>query len=266
MSAELRHFVVVATELAHAAGQLLLHKRGHVPVEYKEDFTDLVTAADREAEALIIGGLRDAFPRHGIIGEESGENPGRDPLRWLVDPLDGTTNYAQGLPLFGTSIGLERHGELLVGVIHLPALGETYSALRGGGAWRNGERMQVSKTKDLRESLFITGFSHRLDLDRRRANLDLVARLMDKSRGVRVLGSAATNLAYVAAGVIDAYWAHDNQIWDVAAGVLLVEEAGGTVTDMDGGPFNLFRPRLLASNGELHDTMLRTIAPSVPTG
>lgn len=256
---ELESYLAAAIRAARVAGDVLLEKRGRVAVEYKAGFGDLVTAADREAEAAVIDVLRGAFPEHGIIGEESGESPGVDAHRWLVDPLDGTTNYAQGLPLFATSIGLERDGELLVGVIHVPALNVTYSAVRGGGAWCDGERLHVSTADELRRSLLVTGYSQSLEDGERRKNVELVDMLVSTTRGVRMLGSAAINLAYIAAGLLEAYWAPENQVWDVAAGVLLVEEAGGKVTDMSGKALDLFRPRLLATNGLLHEEMVRVL-------
>lgn len=256
---ELNTYLETAERAARAAGDLLLEKRGQVAVEYKEGFNDLVTAADREAEAVVIETLRDAFPAHRIIGEESGELAGADACRWLVDPLDGTTNYAQGLPLFGTSIGLEKDGELLVGVIHLPALEQTYSAVKGAGATCNGEPVRVSSAARLQQSLIVGGYAHNLDDEERRRNVQLMSDLMSDTRGVRMLGSAAINLAYVAAGKIEAYWAPSNEVWDVAAGILLVREAGGAVTDLNGGDIDLFRPRLLATNGRVHEAMLQAV-------
>lgn len=257
---DLETFLAEAVRAARVAGDLLLEKRGQVGVEFKAGHADLVTEADRKAEAAVIDVLRGAFPLHGIIGEESGELPGTDGYRWLVDPLDGTTNYAHGLPLFGTSIGLERNGELLVGVLHFPVLERTYSATRGSGAWCNGERLHVSTAGDLKNSLLVTGHSHSLGAGVRE-NLDLLNMLVSASRGVRMLGSAAINLAYIAEGLFEAYWAPTNEVWDVAAGVLIVEEAGGKVTDMAGGELDLFRPRLLATNGLVHDDMLQALRP-----
>lgn len=249
-----RH-LATAVRAAKLAGNVLMELRGRVAVERKSGHRDLVTEADRRAEETIREVLRNAFPEHGILGEEAGVTPGSDGYRWIVDPLDGTTNYAHGLPLFATSIALERDGELLVGVIHFPVLNETYTAVRGRGAWRNGEPLRVSDETSLENALLVTGFPHDVSPGMP-DNLDHIKNLLPRSRGMRTLGTAATDLVYVAAGVFDAYWDLDNAPWDVAAGVLLVQEAGGKVTDMDGGPLDLMKPRLLASNGYLHDELL----------
>jgi len=252
-----RH-LAAAVRAAKLAGEVLMELRGKVTVERKSGHRDLVTEADRRAEAAIRQVLAAAFPDHGILGEETGATPGRDDYRWIVDPLDGTTNYAHGMPLFATSIALERDGQLLVGVVHFPALNETYTAVRGRGAWRNGEPLRVSGETRLENALLVTGFPH--DFGPGKANnLDHLEALVPRSRGMRMLGTAATDLVYVASGVFDAYWDLDNAPWDVAAGVLLVEEAGGRVTDMDGGPLDLMNPRILASNGHLHDELLAVL-------
>lgn len=252
-----RH-LATAVRAATIAGEILLERRGRVTVELKQDFRDLVTEADRLAEEAVNDILLKAFPDHGIVGEETGEKPGTDGHRWFVDPLDGTTNYAHGLPLFGTSIALEKDGELLVGVVHLPVLGETYTAVKSRGAWRNGTPLHVSSNERLEDSLLVTGFPHDLSPGRP-TNLDHMSALVTKTRGVRLLGSAAVDLLYVASGVFEAYWDLSNAPWDVAAGVLLVQEAGGIVSDMTGGELDLMNPRLLASNGHLHEQLLRVL-------
>lgn len=249
------HFLATAVRAARLAGDVLVERRGKVSVEFKGHHRDLVTEADRLAEEAVRDVLLSAFPDHGIVGEESGETAGDSEYRWFVDPLDGTTNYAQGLPLFATSIALERNGELLVGVIHAPVLGETYTAVRGRGAWRNGEPLRVSEEKQLENGLLVTGFPYDMSPGQP-DNADHILTLVPRTRGVRLLGTAAIDLAYVASGLFEAYWDLTNAPWDVAAGVLLVEEAGGKVTDMTGGEFDLMRARLLASNGHLHDELL----------
>ncbi|OUM93300.1 MAG: hypothetical protein BAA04_13845 [Firmicutes bacterium ZCTH02-B6] len=233
--------------------------RGRVAVEHKSSFRDLVTEADRRAEAAIRNVLLQAFPDHGLLGEEEGERQGQSVYRWLVDPLDGTTNYAHGLPYFAVSLALLGQGdELLVGVVHMPALGETYSAVRGGGAFCNGRRISVTGKEHLDNCLLVTGFPNDVSPGRP-TNVDHMENLIRRTRGVRILGAAAVDLAYVAAGVFDAYWDLSNQAWDVAAGVLLVSEAGGTVTDMTGASLNLYRPRILASNGRVHEQLLEVL-------
>lgn len=249
-----RH-LAAAVRAAKIAGDILLERRGTVTVERKTGHRDLVTEADRLAEEAVNDVLLKAFPDHGIVGEETGETIGSDGHRWFVDPLDGTTNYAQGLPLFATSIALEKDGELLVGVVHLPVLNETYTAVKGRGAWRNGTPLHVSSTDQLENALLVTGFPNDLSPGRP-TNEDHMMALVARTRGVRLLGAASIDLVYVAAGVFEAYWDLTNSPWDVAAGVLLVREAGGTVTDMTGGELQLMKPRLLASNGRIHDQLL----------
>jgi len=252
LTAELEKFLEAAVQAAHAAGETLMAHRGRVAVERKAGFRDLVTEADRAAEQVIREALSRAFPDHGILGEEEGEQPGNSGYRWLVDPLDGTTNFAHGLPHFAVSLALEAQGQgLLVGVVHMPALGETYTAARGLGAFCNGRQLRVSSTERLDGCLTVTGFPHDVSPGRP-MNLDHMEVIVRRTRGVRIVGAAAVDLAYVAAGVLDAYWDLTNHAWDVAAGVLLVTEAGGQVTDMAGGPLELFRPRVLATNGRVH--------------
>mgnify|MGYP001253801610 CR=1 FL=1 len=259
MADKLNRYLEVALQAAHTAGEILMSHRGHVAVERKSGFRDLVTVADREAEAAIRQVLLDAFPEHGLLGEEEGERQGSSVYRWLVDPLDGTTNYAHGLPHFAVSLALLGEGdELLVGVVHMPALGETYSAVRGGGAFCNGRRIRVTRAEHLDDCLLVTGFPNDVSPGRP-TNVDHMENLVRRTRGVRIVGAAAVDLAYVAAGVFDAYWDLSNHAWDVAAGVLLVTEAGGTVTDMTGGPLDLYRPRLLASNGRVHEQLLAVL-------
>src|SRR5690606_2788884 len=247
--------LAAAVRAAKIAGDILLERRGSVTVELKSGHRDLVTEADRLAEEAVNNVLRRAFPAYGIVGEETGVTAGTDGHRWFVDPLDGTTNYAQGLPLFATPIALEKDGELLVGVVHLPVLDETYTAVRGRGAWKNGVPLHVSSADKLENALLVSGYPNDMSPGRP-TNADHMTTLAAQSRGVRLLGAAAIDLVYVASGVFEAYWDLDNSPWDVAAGVLLVQEAGGKVTDMNGGELDLMKPRLLASNGHLHEQLL----------
>jgi myo-inositol-1(or 4)-monophosphatase len=221
--------------------------------------TDVVTRADHEVEALVAGRIRAAFPGHGLLAEEGTVLKG-DEYRWIVDPLDGTVNFAHGVPWFAVSIALEHDGELIVGVVQSSSMGETYVAERGGGAWVSAggtpfARLAVSKTETLKTSLLGTGFAGG-ELSRRDAAL--VLRFIRAARGVRNLGSAAIHLAYVAAGRLEAYWEPGLHAWDISGGVLLVEEAGGRVSDIDGSP--LRSGDVLATNGRIHDAMLQVIA------
>ncbi len=249
-------FAKVAEEIAREAGALLrgFYERG-VAMEYKGD-VDLVTEADRASEALIKDRLRVAFPEHGIYGEEGTREGLEREFRWYVDPLDGTTNFAHGFPVFCVVLGCERRrpglaaeedGEMVAGVIYDPLRDECFTAERGGGAWKNGRRIAVSKTRTLQEALTATGFpSHKRHEN---PNVHFYQEITLRSHGVRRAGSAALDLAYVACGRLDGYWEFKLNPWDTSAGYLLVEEAGGVVTHFDGGKFTLDSREVLASNG-----------------
>lgn len=217
---------------------------------------DLQTIADRESEDFVVEEILRRFPEHAILGEEGGRrgNPESDFL-WVIDPLDGTTNFVHGLRLFAVSIALLHRGAPIAGVVYAPALEEFYAAARGAGATRNGEAIRVSSTTDLGDALVVTGFPanryHVLD-----ALAGMLRETLSESRGVLRLGAAALDFAYVAAGNIDAFYEYGIHAWDMAAGALLVEEAGGRVTGlMPGEPFDLFRNRVVASNGGIHDAL-----------
>ena len=255
-------FLSIAEAIAREAGALLreFYHRG-VRTEYKGD-VDLVTEADRASEALIVNRLRAAFPDHGIYGEEGTRESLESEFRWYVDPLDGTTNFAHGFPVFCVVLGCERRspglaadedGEMVAGVIYDPLRDEMFSAARGQGATLNGEPIHVSRTKTLDESLIATGFpSHKRH---RSPNVHFYQEFTLRSHGVRRAGSAAIDLAYVACGRVDGYWEFQLNPWDTSAGYLLVEEAGGRITHFDGGKFTLDSREILASNGLIHRTM-----------
>jgi myo-inositol-1(or 4)-monophosphatase len=256
-------FVTEAEQIARDAGDLLkkFYESG-VVTEYKGD-VDLVTEADRASERLIVARLRQAFPRHGILGEEGTREHQAAEYRWYVDPLDGTTNFAHGFPVFCVSLGLEHRpaglaaeadGELIAGVVHDPLRGETFSAAKGEGAKLNGRPMRVSRTQELAESLVATGFpSHKRHAN---PNIHFYQQFTLRSHGVRRAGSAALDLAYVACGRIDAYWEFNLNPWDTAAGALLVREAGGRISTFSDGAFQLDSREVLATNGRLHGEML----------
>jgi myo-inositol-1(or 4)-monophosphatase len=244
----------VAVAAARAAGEVLREGfEQEKEIRYKGE-VDLVTEVDERAEAVIREALREAFPAHGILGEEGGSLPGESDSRWIVDPLDGTTNYAHGLRIFAVSIALERAGEVVAGVVHDPMADETYAAERGGGATLNGRPIRVSQTGTLIGALLVTGFPY--DRDDMPAALDLFGRFSMLSRGMRRLGSAALDLCYVAAGRLDGYYERGVKAWDVAAGSLILEEAGGRITDYRGEGFDLERGELVASNGPLHPALV----------
>ncbi len=246
----------VAIAAAEAAGEVLRDGFGRQHrIEYKGE-ADLVTEADREAERIIGEILRKAFPDHGILTEESGETEGQSDARWIVDPLDGTTNYAHGVPFFCTSIALERAGEVVVGVVHDPMAKETYAAERGGGATLNGDPIVVSGTDEPAQALLGTSFADRPE--ELVAGLDLFGRFAGLARGIRRLGSGALDLCYVAAGKLEGCYEQGFSTWDVAAGVLIVEEAGGKVTNHRGSRLDPEESGgLVSSNGPLHPDLIR---------
>ena len=253
-------FLAVAVEAARRAGQLLRDARGGLHrISYKGSPTNLVTEMDRSAEALIVEHLLGAFPTHGVLGEEGGARSGVSGYRWLVDPLDGTTNYAHGLPVFAVSVALERDGVVELGVGYDPTRDECFVAERGQGATLNGEPIQVSATRNLGESLLSTGFPYDIRTTAE-TNLAEYAALSLRARAVRRLGSAVLDLCYVAAGRFDGFWELALGPWDMAAGGLIVQEAGGRVTDVLGGPWRLDGPGMLASNGQIHGGILAVLA------
>jgi myo-inositol-1(or 4)-monophosphatase len=249
-------YLETSVEIAREAGALLnqyLERR--IGFELKGDF-DLVTEADRASERLIVEKLRTRFPSHSIAAEDGGghENAAGEGFRWHVDPLDGTTNFAHGFPIFNVTLGLEQNGEMVCGVVYDPTRGEMFTAERGGGAYLNNRRIRVSKAATLGDSLVGTGFPSR----RRHQNINVhfYHQLAMSTHGVRRAGAAAIDFAYVACGRLDAFWEFSLNSWDMAAGVLLVTEAGGRVSDMKGGPAALGGANVLADNGLIHDEIL----------
>ena len=251
-------FAATAAVIALEAGALIrgYFERG-VTAEYKGD-VDLVTEADRASEQLIGERLRQALPGHGIFGEEGTRSELDAEYRWYIDPLDGTTNFAHGFPYFCVSMGLEHRpaglpqdsdGELIAGVVYQPIHDELFMTEKGKGAYLNGRRIHTSSVKLLQESLLATGFpSHKRHAN---PNIHFYQQLTLRSHGVRRAGAAAMDLCYTAAGRVDAYWEFNLNPWDTAAGVLMVREAGGSVTSFDGSPFKLESKEILASNGLL---------------
>jgi myo-inositol-1(or 4)-monophosphatase len=236
------------TNLAHHAAELLRDRFDdrHDVVEKKPH--DLVTEADRASEEAIVAAIRAAFPSAAILGEEGGVYAGTGDERFIVDPLDGTTNYAHRYPLFCVSIAYECRGRLEAAAIEAPLMGMRFAARRGGGATLNGEPIRVSTTGTVRSALICTGFNP-ANYDRNGRYFAAMSRLV---QGVRRDGSAALDLALVAAGRFDAFWEWDLKPWDVAAGALLIEEAGGTVTAIDGTALDIANGSIAASNGHLH--------------
>jgi myo-inositol-1(or 4)-monophosphatase len=251
-------FLPAMSAIAREAGALLMHYfHQHLKIEYKGD-ADLVTAADRAAEVLIRERIREQWPSHDVLGEEQGLNDQGSEYRWYVDPLDGTTNFAHGYPVFCVSLALEHKGRRVAGVVYDPTRDELFSAEAGRGAQLNGEAMHVSKTAALKESLLGTGFpSHKRH---KNPNIYFYHQITLHTHGVRRAGSAALDLCNVACGRYDGFWEFNLNPWDTAAGVLIVEEAGGRVTRFDGSLFELNSRETLGSNGLIHDALLREFA------
>ncbi len=241
-------------EIAREAGALLMeYFRQRVTVEYKGD-ADLVTVADRNSEKLIRERIRQHWPGHDVLGEEEGFKDTGSDYKWYVDPLDGTTNFAHGYPVFCVSMGLEYKGTRIAGVIYDPTRDELFSAEKGSGAYLNQQRIHVSKIANLAESLVATGFpSHKRH---KNPNIHFYHQITLRTHGVRRAGSAALDLCCVASGRYDAFWEFNLNPWDTAAGVLMVEEAGGIVSDFSGGPFQINSRETLASNGLIHQALL----------
>jgi myo-inositol-1(or 4)-monophosphatase len=247
-------FVETAIEIGREAGALIsaaIERRSGASgkFELKGEY-DLVTETDRASEQLIVQSLKAHFPEHAIVAEEGTGHENSSEYRWYVDPLDGTTNFTHGYPVFNVSIGLERAGELIAGVVVDPMRNEIFSAERGSGAFLNGRPMRVSAARRIDESLVSTGFPSRKR--HRDVNVHFFYQLAMVSHGVRRGGAAALDIAYVACGRLDVFWEFSLNPWDIAAGVLLVREAGGTVTDMRGQPLDLRAPHILVDNGIVH--------------
>lgn len=220
-------FLLSAIEWARAAG--LAHMRhfrkGNLDIHTKYNDADIVTIADAEAEQAVISGIRSMYPSHDILSEESGATGSGSPFRWVIDPLDGTTNFSAGLPMFAVSIALEFEGEAIVGVVYAPYLGELFTAVRGGGAWLNGQRISCSGNPELSRAVVATGFP----VDKNENpdnNTDNLLRVLPHVRGMRRIGSAALDICYVGAGFLDGYWEMNLHRWDVAAALLIASEAG----------------------------------------
>ena len=243
------------TAIAREAGALLMeYFDKNIRIEYKGD-ADLVTAADRKSEALIRERIRQTWPGHDVMGEEEGLRDTGSEFRWYVDPLDGTTNFAHGFPVFCVSMALQHKGVMVAGACYDPTRNEMFAAERGKGATLNGRPIHVSRTAQLKESLVGTGFpSHKRH---KSPNIYFYHQITLRTHGVRRAGSAALDLCYVACGRTDGFWEFNLNPWDTAAGVLLVEEAGGRVTNFAGGPFELSSRETLASNGLIHDALIR---------
>ncbi len=250
----------IAIQAAREAGKILLQHMGNIQhIEIKDgQELNLVTEADKESERRIIEIISAKYPDHSFLAEEGGSVRTASDYRWIIDPLDGTTNYAHGLPLFSVSIGLECRGDLVAGVVYNPVLNEMFTAEAGGGAYLNGNRITVSATSELSRSLLVTGFPYNVKSNPDHMVERFQAFLMS-ARGIRRLGSAALDCAFVACGRFDGFWEVWLNPWDLAAGAVLVREAGGRTSDFEGNPHRLDVPQWVASNGLIHDQMLEVL-------
>jgi myo-inositol-1(or 4)-monophosphatase len=247
------NYVETADAIAREAGALLLDHFGRVSFQLKGDF-DLVTEADRASEKLVIQHLKKHFPAHSIMAEEGGGHESGSEFRWYVDPLDGTTNFAHGYPVFNVTLALEKAGEMIAGVVFDPTRNEMFRAEKGAGAFLNEHPIHVSKASRLADSLVSTGFpSQNRNAN---ANIHFYHQMAMSTHGVRRGGSAAIDLAYVACGRLEAFWEFGLKPWDLAAGVLLVDEAGGSHTTMHGEPHKVGARTLLADNTLIHEETL----------
>lgn len=250
------NLLAAAVQAARTAGLLLREGFGTVMERRsKEGLHNIVTEYDIRCEQLIVDHLRSVFPDSGFTAEEGGASRADADLHWVIDPLDGTVNFAHGIPVFCVSIAAVLHGELVCGAIYNPSLDELFTATRGQGAWLNGRRLHVTATEFVRESILVTGFPYNVNENPDHC-IDQFVSMIRQGIPIRRLGSAALDLAYVAAGRFDGYWEVSLHPWDMAAGVLMVQEAGGTVTHYDNRPFVLGKDSIVATNGIIHDELV----------
>ncbi|RPI06883.1 MAG: inositol monophosphatase [Ignavibacteriae bacterium] len=250
----------VAVEAALDAGKYLKMNVGKIRhIERKGgQETNLVTEIDKKSEQMIINKIKQHFPHHDFLCEESGPAEVKSEYRWIIDPLDGTVNYTHGLPIYCVSIGLEYKGDIILGAVYDPSREELFTAEKGKGAWLNKKRLEVTKTTTLIESLVVTGFAYDVN-ERPEPSVTHFRNFLAESQAVRRLGSAALDLCYVAAGRFEGFWEGVIHPWDMAAGVLIVTEAGGKWTDFRGYPSTVYKEDILATNGLIHDQMVAVL-------
>jgi Archaeal fructose-1,6-bisphosphatase and related enzymes of inositol monophosphatase family len=227
-------------------------------IKYKEGRNNLVTEADEASEKAIIEVIKKTYPDHHILTEESGDLPQQSEYKWIIDPIDGTINFAHGIPINCISVAVEKSGEMILGMVYNPHMNELFFAERGGGATLNGKPIKVSSETDAMKSCLVTGFPYTY-IHEQNGPLQVFERLITEGVPVRRLGAAAIDLCWVACGRLDGFYEHRLQPWDSAAGFLIVEEAGGKVTDFDGNPYSPYQHRILATNGLIHEQMLKVI-------
>lgn len=254
-----KKFIDTAIRLAVKSGDYARKRKGSIRnISYKGEI-NIVTDVDKKCERLIIDGIKKEFPYHSILSEEGYPQPTKGSHRWIIDPLDGTTNFAHGLAIYSVSIALEIDGRVMVGVVYNPETKELFHAEKAKGAFLNKKRIHVSKEKVLKKSLLVTGFAY--DLGKAGAdNLNFFSKFLRKSQAVRRLGSAALDLSFVACGRFEGFWEMNLHPWDSAAGMLLVEEAGGKVTKFDGSPYTPYDKEILATNSAVHSQMIKILS------
>jgi myo-inositol-1(or 4)-monophosphatase len=256
----LKKTLLKATEAG--AAELKRFFNGTYIISNKEGLNNLVTEADHAADKAILGVILNEFPDHGIVSEESSEKVSDSEYKWIIDPIDGTVNFANNIPICCVSIGLEHKGKMLMGAVYNPVMNEYFVAERGKGATLNGIKINVSTKKEVLKSCLVTGFPYNY-LDEINGPLQVFERLIRSGVPVRRLGSAATDLCWVAAGRFDGFYEHKLNAWDSSAGFLIVEEAGGKVTDLKGGTYSPYQPGIIASNGLLHDELVAWVQGNV---
>jgi myo-inositol-1(or 4)-monophosphatase len=258
-------FLATAVEAVVRSGEIQIAKFGSNLQVTKKGDIDLVTEIDLEVERMFRALIAERFPSHDVLAEELGETPTGANHRWVFDPLDGTTNYAHGIPIFCSTVALEIDGVPVVGAVYDPNRRELFTAERGVGAWLNGEPIRVSSPESLIDSVLVTGFPYDIrEPQRMKDVIGLFTAFLAQARAVRRLGSAAIDLCWVAAGRMEGFWEQALKPWDVMGGALIVQEAGGRVTGLDGAPWNAHRGNVLASNGHVHDEMLAIVRAVQP--
>ncbi|MFT3909772.1 MAG: inositol monophosphatase family protein [Ferruginibacter sp.] len=240
------------------AEQLKHFFNGDFKISNKEGINNLVTEADHASEKAIIEAIKKDFPDHFILSEETGAIPSQSEYKWIIDPIDGTVNFANGIPICCVSIGLEKDGEMILGAVYNPLMNEFFFAQKGFGASLNDKKISVSSKTEVAKSCLVTGFPYTY-LDAPNGPIQVFEKLIRKGIPVRRLGSAAIDLCWVAAGRFDGFYEHNLQAWDSAAGFLIVEEAGGRVTDFKGNYFSPHQPHIIATNGKIHDELLKVV-------
>ena len=250
----------IGIRAAYRAGRILNTHFGKITQVTKKGAIDLVTVADLESERTILETIRETFPEHAILAEESGESPGAATCRWIIDPLDGTTNFSHNLGIYAVSIAYADNGQVIMGIVFNPHTGELFTAIRGQGAQLNNQPVCVSTSNNLLDSLLVTGFPYNIR-DEAEPLIKRFTQCLTASQGIRRLGSAALDLCFVACGRFDGFWENGLKPWDTAAGALIAQEAGGRVTDYTDRPYHMDGDELLATNGRIHQKMLALLQP-----